>query len=59
MEDFTPNRSINASLNEMLAGFPEPSPSRMRRKILNDIVREYPNHKETLTAKALLEKLEK
>jgi len=29
------------------------------RKILNDIVREYPNHKETLTAKALLEKLEK
>jgi hypothetical protein len=27
------------------------------RKILNDIVREYPNHKETLTAKALLEKL--
>jgi hypothetical protein len=27
------------------------------RKILNDIVREYPNHKETLNAKALLQKL--
>jgi len=27
------------------------------RKILQDIVREYPNHKETLNAKALLEKL--
>jgi hypothetical protein len=27
------------------------------RKILDDIVREYPNHKETLNAKALLQKL--
>jgi hypothetical protein len=27
------------------------------RKILEDVVQEYPNHKETLTAKALLEKL--
>jgi hypothetical protein len=36
-EFFTPNQSINDSLNEMLAGFPEPSCSRMRRKIQRDI----------------------
>lgn len=36
-EFFTPNQSINDSLNEILAGFPEPSRSRMRRKIRHDI----------------------
>ena len=36
-EHFTPNQSINDALNEMIGGFPEPSRSRMRRKILHDI----------------------
>jgi hypothetical protein len=36
-EQFTPNQSINDDLNEMLAVFPEPSQSRMRRKIRIDV----------------------